>query len=146
MNEIISSASITTDCLCSAVDDDGEGLLDENGEAIPADNCREGECWEWQADDLDSYLQDWLADNDSDKETEVFISCDSQRWTRTGFKALVKAEKILSALSLNGDFRLEFRIDKFGVLDVTRYSHDENTGTAPFIIRIATDEDRELFE
>ncbi len=146
MEEIISSASITTDCLCSAVDDDGEGLLDEKGNEIPADDCREGECWHWQADDLDSYLQDWLADNDADKETDVYISCDSQRWTHTGFRALIKAEKILSALSLNGDFRLEFRIDKFGQLSATRYSHDENTGTAPFFIRVATDEDRQAFE
>ena len=145
MEEIISRASITTDCTCQAVDENGDYIEDAQGNPLPSEACTH-ECWDWQADDLDSYLQDWLADNDADKETDVYISCHSQRWTRTGFRALIKAEKILSALSLNGDFRLEFRIDKFGQLSATRYSHDENAGTAPFFIRVATDEDRQAFE
>lgn len=147
MSNVISSASITTNCTCQAVDEDGNYLEDEQGNPVPVEgyDC-DGDCWYAQRDDIDSFIEDWLCDNDADKETYVRITCDSHRWNHTGFRALVKAEDILNALSLNADFRLEFRIDNFGVLSATRYSHDENVGTAPFVVTIASEEDLQDLE
>lgn len=97
---------------------------------IPTDDCF-GCYGEAKADVLQE-LEFWLDRNGMDDS--IKISCKSMLWTHSSGYAIVPAapEAIFEALTLNGDYRLVFTWDREDGLTVTRYSHDEPTGTAPF--------------
>jgi hypothetical protein len=127
-------ATLTTDCTCQAIDEDGEGILNENGEAVLADRCREGECWDYQVEDVnEAFLPMWTEKVGIDKTDLVDVSSASVRWTREPFRVITQVENILAVLYFGNQYTLDFTLDG-NSLTVVRYSHDEPTG-ASFTIK-----------
>jgi hypothetical protein len=127
-------ATLTTDCTCLAIDEDGEGILNENGEAVLSDNCREGECWDYQVEDVnEAFLPMWTEKVGIDKTDLVDVSSESTRWTHEPFRAITQVENILAVLYFGNQYTLDFTLDGTS-LSVVRYSHDEPTG-ASFTIK-----------
>jgi hypothetical protein len=127
-------ATITTDCTCQAVDDNGDYIENENGEPVLADRCRGGDCWDYQVEDInEAFLPMWTEKVGIDKTDLVDVSSKSTRWTHEPFRAITQLENILAVLYFGNDYTLEFELDGSS-LTVVRYSHDEPTG-ASFVIK-----------
>lgn len=114
--------TLTTECTCEYYDD--------NDELVPSNDCYG--CYDDDKAWVLDVLQAWLDRQETDR---VKITCDRMRWNNLAGVLFVDAEpeNLLRALTLNGDYRLEFRISSDDALSATRYSHDEPVGTAPFI-------------
>jgi hypothetical protein len=98
-------------------------------------------CYDSDKTEVLAELDEWLTRNGMD--ASIKISCKSMLWTHSSGYAVVSADPdaIFDALTLNGDYRLAFTWDRDDVLTVTRYSHDEPTGTAPFEFEPVAEDD-----
>lgn len=102
-------------------------------------NCEE----EWEYADAKDEVQSVL---DSAPHGHYFIASESIGWRGvTGF-TVVPWTGVVDALTLRGDYRLDFVIDDRDntLIKVMRYSHDEPTGVR-FIVRPATEDEIEQF-
>ncbi len=114
------TVSVTTDCLC------GEGDTDTLTEYCS------GTCYEWQKEDVFALLGEWYVVNGIDEDDPILINCESMGWQhRSGFKWTTPME-LDGALSLNGDFKIEWYLEDGETLTARRWSHDEPTGTGLF--------------
>jgi hypothetical protein len=92
----------------------------------------EFECWgDCHEDDLGivgMVLDRWLIANGMDNdEPNVLIRTDRMNWNGVSGQCVVEFNDILNALKLNGDWKVEFRLDGKD-LTACRYSHDEPCG------------------
>jgi hypothetical protein len=127
-------ATITTNCTCQAVDDNGDWLLDESGEPVPADNCRDGDCWNDQEYDIkEAFLPMWTEKVGLGMTDLVSVSSEATRWTHEPFRAITQVENVLAVLYFGNQYTLDFTLNGTS-LTVVRYSHDEPTG-ASFTIK-----------
>jgi hypothetical protein len=114
------TVSVTTDCLC------GEGDTDTLTEYCS------GECYEWQKEDVFALLGEWYVVNGIEEDDPILINAESVGWqNRSGFKWTTPME-LDGALSLNGDFKIEWYLEDGETLTARRWSHDEPTGTGLF--------------
>jgi hypothetical protein len=123
---MILKTEITSNCVCEKVDENGEGVLDENGEAVPADECRY-DCYDEQVFDFtDNILPEWLKRYDLDTDSPVLISGSGMTWLGKSGHTERKASEIISTLQIDGDFTLRIVCDtETGLLKIVRSSHDE---------------------
>lgn len=101
-----------------------------------------GEEWRWE-DNYDE-LQSFFCNQDFDY---FRINGHNMNWTHDDGFIVVRGEKVIDALKLNGDYRLEFIFQSSELampVKVVRYSHDEPMG-AYFDIVQATEEDIENY-
>lgn len=139
---------LSSDCRCTATDDDGNELKDENGYTIASNYC-DG-CWE---DDLSNteydIIEPWKKANGISDSDYVVVSVERATWQNVSGRGVGKAniESIIKMLTFNGDWTLKFTydIDK-NTLIAQRWSHDEPMGTSPFLFRKATELDVETWE
>lgn len=123
-------ATITTDCTCQAVDEDGNYIENDKGEPVLADRCYDGDCWNYQVEDFgESFIPMWTEQVGLDNSDLVEVSSASVRWTREPFKAITQVENILAVLYFGNQYTLDFTLDGTS-LTVVRYSHDEPTGSS----------------
>ena len=116
------TVSVSTDCLC------------ENEDGTPQEYC-EGECYEWQKEDVFALLGEWYLLNGIDEDDIIRINASSVGWQgRSGYKDTNSLE-LDGALSLNGDFRIEWYLEG-NELTARRWSHDEPVGTGLFTFEI----------
>lgn len=113
--------SISTDCTCEVLDDDGE--------VISTNDCFG--CWRDSKDDIITELEYWL---DRNKVECVEVEATRMLWNNVSALAWLPndAERMFNLLSLNGDYRLEFYWSSDDKLSARRWSHDEPTGTGLF--------------
>jgi hypothetical protein len=111
------TASVTTDCLC------------ENEDGTPQDYC--DNCYEWQKEDVFSLLGEWYLANGIDEDDPILIEGKGMTWQRLDGHKWTTPMELDGALSLNGDFRIEWYLED-GELTARRWSHDEPTGTGLF--------------
>lgn len=100
------------------------------------------EQWEWE-DNYDE-LQSFFCNRDFDY---FRINGSDMGWTRADGFTIVRGEKVIDALKLNGDYRLVFIFQGTEMampVRVVRYSHDEPMG-ASFDIVEASAEDIETY-
>jgi hypothetical protein len=138
---------VTTNCVCTQVDDEGDEVLDERGNSIPSDDCH-GWCWDDMVYDFtDNMLGQWLAYFERDDSALLRIEGRGMGWRRTGGHTYCVARDTLDALGLeHTDYTLAFTWHaETHAFTCVRYSHDEPVG-ASFTIRLATDAEVELFE
>ena len=116
--------TITSDCTCYAVNEDGEGVLDSNGDAVPSESCY-GDCYtESVYDFTDNILPYWLESKGVMADSPVRINGSGMGWRgQTGY-ADTSARGIVKALEINGDFILRITYED-GELSIVRSSHDE---------------------
>jgi hypothetical protein len=112
------TASVTTDCLC------------ENEDGTPQEYCF-GDCYEWQKEDVFLLLGEWYLANGIDENDPIKIEVDRIGWTNSGAYKWTTPMELDGALSLNGDFRIEWYLEN-GELTARRWSHDEPVGTGLF--------------
>lgn len=97
-------------------------------------------CWQDNKDFFNELLQEWKTVVGYNENTNVvWIAGTAMGWQRRSGHAVVEADKVLDALSLNGDYRLVFTFDGAD-LTCARYSHDEPTG-ASFTLTMHTVEE-----
>jgi hypothetical protein len=86
-------------------------------------------CWDDSKELYAEMLEDWKKAVDFGDEQVVRIDGRAMTWLRREGYAVVDADKVLDALTINGDFRLVFTLDG-AELTCIRYSHDEPTGAS----------------
>jgi hypothetical protein len=138
---------LSNNCRCTATDDDGNELKDENGYTIAANYC-DG-CWE---DDLLNtkyeVVMPWLKANDIAEHDYIHISVNRATWQNVDGYGVGKAtmESILKLLTFDGDWTLKLTYDGDKTLTAQRWSHDEPMGTGIFNFRLATEEEVEEWQ
>lgn len=113
---------LSTDCGCTFFDEDA-------GEYVDAT-----ECFGCYTDDEDTILHEltrWITRNEVEA---VAVQCSSMTWRNVPARALMNAQavQLLGAMTIRGDYRLEFYWDAEDNLTARRWSHDEPTGTGLF--------------
>ena len=117
---------MSSDCTCT------------NEDETPSTDCFD--CWQdsvWLFKDM---MNDWRRTVGVDWNT-VRITGRAMGWQSRSGEALVSFDKVLEALTINGDFTLRFKHEGT-VLTATRSSHDEPTG-AGFSFTLVQDEDED---
>jgi hypothetical protein len=116
--------TITSDCVCYKVDEDGEGVLDTNGEAVPSEYCY-GDCYAEQVFDFtDNILPSWLEAKAIMADSPVRILGSGMGWRGVSGYADTSARNIIKALEIDGDFTIRVTYED-GELSFVRSSHDE---------------------
>ena len=114
------TATVTTDCLCE--EGDYEGYC-------------EGTCFEWQKEDVFELLGLWKVRNGVTEDDNILIKGSGMTWQRLDGWKETDILNLDSALSLNGDFRIEWYLEG-NELTARRWSHDEPTGTGLFTFEV----------
>jgi len=123
--------TLTTDCHCEMYDE-------ETGEFVPSDGTECFGCYDTDWDDfIENAYNPWLAVIGADDATRIRIDGTGMGWQRRAGWASVSARDIHSAMTINGDWRIEYRFDGTA-LTAVRYSHDEPTGTGVFTFTLDT--------
>ena len=121
MNSEVMIAKVDTDCQCDSFDDE----LDEY---VPMEYC-EGTCYEWQKEDVFHLLGEWYALNEIDEDDVILVKGRRMTWQNLEGSAKTDTLNLDSVLSINGDFRIEWKLDiPTKTLTATRWSHDEPMG------------------
>ena len=115
------TAGVTTDCLC------------ENEDGTPQEYC--DNCYEWQKEDVFTLLGEWQLLNGVTEDDVIVIVGEGMGWQRLTGSKVTDILNLDSALSLNGDFRIEWYLED-ETLTARRWSHDEPTGTGLFTFAI----------
>lgn len=136
--------TITSDCVCYKTDEDGEGVLDEHGEAVPNEYCY-GDCYAEQVYDFtDNILPYWLEAKAIMADSPVLINGTRMTWRSISGHAETSARGIVKALEINGDFTLRITYDdESKELSVVRSSHDEMGALFEITPRATEDDDTE---
>lgn len=92
-------------------------------------------CWQDALEDLEhAVLLPWLKLTDADNGDYIVASGSNVGWRRLSGEVSFELDyddvvsDLLGWFSLNGDFRLTFKLDDAGELSVRRGSHDEPMG------------------
>ena len=130
--------TLTSECVCTKFDEEtGEEMVDEYGDPVPSDYCHN--CYEEELDVFNEFvLDEWLARNDSDRDTRIIVCSEAMNWNKVAGYASVSAKDLVDTLSINTLWSLEFTLDN-KELTAVRRSHDELG--APFVVAIDTRED-----
>lgn len=122
------TVTLQSDCIC--VEEDG----------TPYDECFG--CWEDSIESFNELISAWRK-NANIETDKVFIAGRGMTWQRLDGHATADLDTLYKALTIRGDFRLEFRLVG-AELTATRYSHDEPVGCSfTFTPLSAEDEDEE---
>jgi len=138
---------LSSDCRCTATDDDGEELKDEHGYPVAANYC-DG-CWEDDLSNTESeIIEPWLKANGITEEDYLYISVNKATWLNVSGYGVGKAnlKKIIDLMTFNGDWTLKFTYNRHKTLTAQRWSHDEPMGTGIFTFRKATEEEVEYWK
>lgn len=117
------TVSVTTDCLCDTYNE-------ETDEYTPSEYCY-GDCYEWQKEDVFQLLGEWYLLNGIEEDDPIKIEVDRIGWTNASAYKWTTPMELDGALSLNGDFRIEWYLEDT-TLTARRWSHDEPVGTGLF--------------
>ena len=121
MNSEVMIAKVDTDCQCDTYNEE----LDEY---VPIEYC-EGTCYEWQKEDVFHLLDEWYTLNEIDEDDVILIKGRRMTWQNLEGSAKTDTLNLDSVLSINGDFRIEWKLDvPTKTLTATRWSHDEPMG------------------
>ena len=118
--------TITSACVCMAVDENGEWVYDSNGEPVPADYCRY-DCYDEQVYDFtDNILPMWLEAKGIMADSPVRILGSGMTWRGVSGHSDTSARGIVKALEFGNDFILYITYDdETHDLTIVRSSHDE---------------------
>jgi len=120
--------TLQSDCTCT------------NEDETPADDCFG--CWDDSIYLFDELISAWRK-NANIETDRVFIAGRGMTWERLDGHATADIDTLYKALTIRGDFRLEFRLVG-AELTATRYSHDEPVGCSfAFTPLSAEDEDED---
>ena len=134
--------TISTSCFCTKADEDGNEMLDTNGEPVPAEYC-DGFCWESAVEDYnESFLKPWLEVKGIMADSPVRIHGSGMSWRGVSGHHDTSARGILEALSINGDYTLYITYED-GELKFVRSSHDEFGASFSIEPRPIEDDDTE---
>lgn len=128
---VVNSVTFNSDCYC------GENELTEDGRLVQVDYC-DGDCWRWSWEDYEFLFDQWLKAH-PDQLTEILeVDAEGVGWMRQAGSAFIRtnAKELLDLFTLDGGFRLIFTFEGKD-LTVRRWSHDEPTGSARFIVRVS---------
>jgi hypothetical protein len=125
---------LTSDCVCDKLDENGDWVVDENNDPVPADECR-GDCFQDQLEWWHEVYEDWIERNNMNNATEIEVLFRGVSWESvTGETSLqVEEMKDLEPFRLNGDYRLRYEL-KETTLMLKRTSHDEMRAEFAFAV------------
>lgn len=117
INNDFQLATLTTECVCHEEDGIDEVCF--------------GDCYEWQQEDVYWLVMEWAKEKGFDEDTAIRIEGKGMGWTKASGYKISKVSDLDTAMNLDGDFRLEYRLQD-GELTVERFSHDEPAGGCVF--------------
>lgn len=121
LNSEVMIAKVDTDCQCESFDDELDAY-------VPNEYC-DGDCYEWQKEDVFHLLGEWYTLNEIDEYDDILVKGRRMTWQNLEGIATTDTLKLDSVLSFGGDFRIEWKLDiPTKTLTATRWSHDEPTG------------------
>jgi hypothetical protein len=123
---VVTTFEITNSCTCENYDEDTDT-------STPAEYCY-GDCYQDNRDNLyHEIVKPWFERNDLAFEDKVLVVCKNVNWDHVDgvTTAVCDREGFIDALSINTEWRLDFRLDG-NRLTARRYSHDEPMGSAEF--------------
>lgn len=130
INNEVQIVTLSSDCFCEYFDEELDSY-------VPCASC-DGDCWDLAYYDYDLFFKEWLVAH-PDQLTEILeVDGEGVGWMRQSGSAFVRADakQLLDLFTLRGDFRLEFTFEG-RELRVRRWSHDEPTGSAVFVVRVS---------
>lgn len=135
---------ITSNCVCTKYDDNGDEMLDANGEVVMNEYCY-GDCYTDQnVDFTESLLPMWLEAKGIMKDSPVRILGSGMTWRGVSGHHDTTAQNIIKALEIDGDFTLRITYDdETRELSVVRSSHDELGASFVVVPRPIEDDDTE---
>ena len=87
-------------------------------------------CWQDNLEYFNELFEEWKQVVAFDENNDVvWIEGTAMGWQRRSGYAVVPQNKVIDALSINGDYRLAITFDNDNFTCV-RYSHDEPTGAS----------------
>ena len=96
-------------------------------------------CWDDNAAAIVDMSGQWYETHGGEGCASVFVVGMGIGWTNSAGRFSLDIGDIISAFTLNGDYRLEFAWTDYG-LTVRRWSHDEPTGGARFLCESVANE------
>ena len=123
LNETTMVASVSTDCQCQTFDEEAQDY-------VLSTECF-GDCYEWQKEDVFELLGTWYLANGIEENDPILVKGSGMTWQRLDGHKWTNTMELDSALSINGDFRIEWYLNGTE-LTARRWSHDEPTGTGLF--------------
>ena len=120
------TVTLQSDCTCT------------NEDETMSDDCFG--CWDDSIYLFNELISAWRERAGIDEE-KVFISGRGMTWQRLDGHAIADLDTLYDALTIRGDFRLEFKLEG-ETLTAVRYSHDEPVGCS-FAFKPYGDEDEE---
>ena len=116
------TATVSSDCQCEEYYDE------ELDKYLPNEYC-DGDCYEWQKEDVINLIGEWQKLNDISEDDLIRINGTGIGWqSRSGYKDTDLLE-LHGALSFDGDFRITWKLDVVEKkLTARRSSHDEPMG------------------
>jgi hypothetical protein len=118
---------LTSDCVCVAYDE-------ATGEWLPITEGVEcADCWSGEVEYFsEGILSEWMEAHDLGFNDEIIIFGRKMNWDKVSGHKFSAPNMLVSALCVDGDFTLTFKLDG-KTLTCVRTSHDE-TGGAQFAI------------
>lgn len=127
------TATLTTECDCQIYNE-------ETGDFEPSNGTECFGCYDQNWDDfIENVYTPWLTAIGADDDTDILVTGTGMGWMRQSGWIVVTARDVHSAMTINGDWRIEYRFDGTA-LTAVRYSHDEPVGTGVFTFAVAPDE------
>ena len=107
---------LSSDCICESFDEDTET-------SSPSEYCYG--CFDDEKGNFKyEILKPWLEANGFDEDTIIYVFSGNMLWNQVAGWTNVRASDLIDCLTLNGDFRLRFKLDG-KELTCVRSSHDE---------------------
>lgn len=132
----LTTVTLTTECECQFYNED-------TGEFEPSDGTDCFGCYDTAWDDfIENAYTPWLNAIGADDSTVIRIDGSGMGWQRRAGWASVSARDIHSAMTINGEYRIEYYFDGT-TLTARRWSHDEPVGTGTFTFTLDTNTEDE---
>lgn len=139
--------SVNSDCQCYDCNKCGAGYVGGENEQKCGD-CNDGVlknasdcmgCWDDNKYTFRETILEWRKEVGVDWGL-VRIDGSAMGWTRSRGSAVVPIDRVLEALTIRGDFRIEVKWEG-KELSAVRYSHDEPTGASFFFTLVKGEEE-----
>ncbi len=132
-------------CQCVKADEDGNEMLDTNGDFIPSETCYG--CFEDELLNIKhDLLNAWMNANGYELDTPIKILGSGMTWRGVSGYKITTPKNLVNDLMLNADFTLRFYANAdYTTLKVVRSSHDELGAGFEFELLSPDEYDPELY-
>ncbi len=158
----VHTVSITNECTCVEVDENGDEMLGEYGETIPSRNCH-GWCWEDVVQSMGEWLKPMIVKNETgwwkvqslrlwDGNHSFYFFVDPVNDPNNYTEYTKQVQKIIDAMTVNSSWTMYlsgrfndhdeffYALNDDGHFEYSLSHHDAPTGSSSVLIPMTEDE------